>query len=83
VPNPAPEAARKPISGLLPSGAESKIHEEQAEVVRRIFHMYVDGFGLAQIAKTLNEERVPAPQPPRTRVMQAWCPSSIREKLGK
>ena len=50
-------------------------------MVRNIFHMYVDGFGLAQIAKTPNEKRVPAPQPPRTRVMQAWCPSSIREKL--
>jgi site-specific DNA recombinase len=63
------------------AGVELRVHPEQAHVVRRIFQMYADGFGLAQIAKTLNEERVPAPQPPRTRVMQAWCPSSIREML--
>ena len=63
------------------AGVELKIRREQAEVVRRIFQMYADGFGLAQIAKILNEERVPSPQPPRTRAMQAWCPSSIREML--
>ena len=63
------------------AGVELTIHAEQAEVVRRIFRMYADGAGLAQIAKTLNEERVQAPQPPRTRPMQAWCPSSIREML--
>src|SRR5260370_36861063 len=36
---------------------------------------------IAGIAKTLNAEKVPAPQPPRTRTMQAWCPSWIREIL--
>lgn len=54
-------------------GVEQQIHPQQAEVVT--------GMGLALIAKTLNAEGVPSPQPPRTRKMQAWCPSSIREML--
>jgi site-specific DNA recombinase len=63
------------------SGVDLQIHTEQAAVVRRIFQMYVEGLGLARISKQLNEEGVPAPQPPRTRKIQAWCPSSIREML--
>jgi site-specific DNA recombinase len=62
-------------------GVDQQINAEQAEVVRRIFQMYVRGMGLALIAKTLNAEGVSSPQPPRTRLMQAWCPSSIREML--
>jgi site-specific DNA recombinase len=62
-------------------GVDQQINTEQAEVVRRIFQMYTRGMGLALIAKTLNAEGVPSPQPPRTRAMQAWCPSSIREML--
>ena len=63
------------------AGVQLEIDPQQADVVRRIFQMSADGFGLAQIAKTLNEAGVPAPQPPRTRSIQAWCPSSIRELL--
>ena len=63
------------------SGVRLEIHEKQAAVVRRIFQMYVDGHGLARIAKLLNDEGVPAPQPPRTRALRAWCPSSIQEML--
>jgi site-specific DNA recombinase len=57
------------------------VEEEQATTVRRIFQMYGSGLGLASIAKCLNHEGVPAPQPPRTRNLRAWCPSSIREIL--
>ena len=63
------------------SGVRLEIHSEQAAVVRRIFQMYAEGQGLARIAKVLNEEGVPAPQPPRTRTLRAWCPSSIQEML--
>lgn len=38
-----------------------KIDEEAADVVRRIFDMYIDGIGLANIAKTLTREHVPTP----------------------
>ena len=63
------------------AGVRLEIDTAQAEIVRRIFRMCADGFGLGQIARTLNAEGVPAPQPPRTRAMRAWCPSSIREML--
>ena len=62
-------------------GVDQEINLEQAAVVRRMFQMYASGMGLALIAKTLNAESVPSPQPPRSRPMQAWCPSSIREML--
>jgi site-specific DNA recombinase len=62
-------------------GVDQQINAEQAEVVCRIFQMYASGMGLALIAKTLNAGGVRSPQPPRTRAMQAWCPSSIREML--
>ena len=63
------------------AGVRLELHNEQAAVVLRVFQMYADGLGLASMAKTLNAEKVPAPQPPRTRPMQAWCTSSIREML--
>jgi site-specific DNA recombinase len=63
------------------AGVRLELHNEQAGVVLRVFQMYAEGMGLASIAKTLNAERAPAPQPPRTRPMQAWCTSSIWEML--
>jgi site-specific DNA recombinase len=63
------------------AGVRLEIEPTQAEVVCRIFRMCAEGFGLGQIARTLNTEGVQAPQPPRTRAMRAWCPSSIREML--
>ena len=63
------------------SGVRLEIEEEQAAVVRRVFEMYAEGNSLSTISKTLNREGVPAPQPPRTRAVRAWCPSSIREML--
>jgi site-specific DNA recombinase len=62
-------------------GVRLEPRDEQAAVVLRIFQLFADGMGLAAIAKTLNAEKVPAPQPPRTRTVQAWCPSSIWEML--
>jgi DNA invertase Pin-like site-specific DNA recombinase len=62
-------------------GVELRIHPEQAAAVRRIFQMYADGLGSARISKILNAEGVSAPQPPRTRTLRAWCPSSIWEML--
>jgi site-specific DNA recombinase len=58
-----------------------EIVDNEAEVIRRVFEMYALGASLATIAKRLNAEGVVAPQPPRTRQVQAWCPSSIREML--
>jgi site-specific DNA recombinase len=63
------------------SGVKLEIDEEQSNIVRRVFSMYAGGSSLADLSKTLNAEGVQATQPPRTRPVQAWCPSSIREML--
>ncbi|HEV8417042.1 MAG TPA: recombinase family protein [Bryobacteraceae bacterium] len=63
------------------SGVRLEVKEEEGEVIRRIFQMYADGMSLAAVAKRLNAEGVPAPRPPKTRSLRAWCPSSIREML--
>jgi DNA invertase Pin-like site-specific DNA recombinase len=38
-----------------------KISPEQSKIVVRIFELYASGFGLARIAKALNEDRIPPP----------------------
>ena len=63
------------------SGVKLEIIEEEATVVRRIFEMYSAGISQAAIAKTLNAEGVPSPNPPRTRPVRSWCVSSIFEML--
>jgi site-specific DNA recombinase len=63
------------------SGVKLEITEEEAAVVRRIFEMYASGTSQAAIAKVLNAEGVPAPNPPRTRPVRSWCVSSIFEML--
>lgn len=63
------------------SGVKLEIDEAEAAVVRRIFEMYASGISQAAIAKTLNAEGVPAPNPPRTRLERSWCVSSIFEML--
>ncbi len=62
-------------------GVELEIVKEEAIVILRIFQMYAEGAGLGQIARKLNEEGVPSPQGPRTRLSRSWCPSSIRSML--
>jgi len=64
-------------------GVELRIRPEQAAVVIRIFRMYADGYGLARIAKILNDERVPAPQPPRTRVMLLPAGGDVMQMVAR
>jgi site-specific DNA recombinase len=59
-------------------GVRLEVNEEQAAIVRRIFGLYSRGCGLKQIAKLLNDEHVPSPQPQAGRISQSWCPSSLR-----
>ena len=54
-----------------------EIHSEQADTVRRIFGLYVDGLGFKRIAKRLNDDGI---QPPGKR-STTWAPSAIREIL--
>jgi DNA invertase Pin-like site-specific DNA recombinase len=63
-------------------GVRLEVEETEAAIVRRIFDMYAaGGDGLARIAKKLNAEGVPAPRPPRSRPVRAWCVSSLHEML--
>ncbi|MGD1211254.1 MAG: recombinase family protein [Candidatus Acidiferrales bacterium] len=62
-------------------GAKLEVDPDQAETVRRIFQMYVDGHSLKTIAKMLNADKVASPQPALGRIQQSWCPSSIRVML--
>jgi len=52
------------------------IDDEQAKIVRRIYQLYLDGFGIYQIAKMLTTENVPMAYGGK-----AWCPSHIWKVL--
>lgn len=60
-----------------------RIVDAEAEILRRIFRLYADGWGYGRIAKKLNEERIPSPSG-GTRwaaKRRGWAESSIREIL--
>ena len=76
------------------SHTDYKINEEQADVIRRMFRMYADGYGHVSVAKTLNGDPRYADQlkhyfegiaPTKPRVGKrgtgSWAPSSIRAML--
>ena len=56
-----------------------KINAQRAKVVVRIFEQFASGFGLARIAKSLNEDRT---SPPHGGTL-GWCPTAIREILQR
>jgi site-specific DNA recombinase len=56
------------------------VNENQAAIVRRIFHQYAGGAGLGAIAKKLNRDRVPPPSAGR-RGSGSWAPSAVRSLL--
>jgi len=64
------------------SHVERQIEPAEAAVIRRIFQLAADGYGLRAIAKTLNAEGAPSPRAQRGRV-QSWAPTSIREVLHR
>ena len=47
----------------------------------RVFQMYAEGLGLAQIAKHPNRAGVPAPIPAKNRLHRAWSRYTILEML--
>jgi hypothetical protein len=53
------------------------IKEEEARIVRWIFDLCAAGQGVKAIAKRLNVERVPSPDPTQGRP-KGWAPSSVR-----
>ena len=59
-------------------GVRLEVSEQQAAIVRKIFKLYADGYSLKRLAKTLNAEGEPSPQPQAGRLSRSWCPSSLR-----
>ncbi len=71
------------------SGQRRRLHTErvidpvEADVVRRIFRLSVEGWGVRRIAMQLNAEGVPAPRPRRSGRLPSWSPSSIHAILRR
>jgi DNA invertase Pin-like site-specific DNA recombinase len=61
-------------------GRYRSVDEIQAAVVRRMFQLYGDSYGLRQIASLVNEEGVPAPYDGAYRKQggRGWGPGTIR-----
>src|SRR5262249_29030650 len=59
------------------------VNEAEAAIVRRIFELAAEGFGLKKIAHQLNDEGALAPTPRRTGSPRGWAPSSIREVIHR
>jgi len=62
------------------SHVERRINDGEASVVRRIFRLCAEGYGLKAMTKILNEEGAPSPRAQQGR-SQSWAPSSVREAL--
>ena len=58
------------------------VDPEQADLVKRIFSLFVEGNGPRAIAKLLNAEGVPPPRKGR-RGTGSWSPSAIHEMLRR
>ncbi len=56
-----------------------RINTEQGKIVVKIFELFASGFGLARIAKTLNEDRIPPPHGGNL----GWCPTALRDILQR
>lgn len=72
-------AERNPDGNPKRQHVVRQINPAQAQIVVRIFEMYASGFGLASIAKALNDERISPPHGGRL----GWCPTAIRDMLRR
>jgi len=66
--------------GGTKSHVERQILDTEAAIIRQIFRLSADGYGVKAIAKRLNANGAPSPRAQRGRP-QAWAPSSVREVL--
>ena len=62
------------------SHVERTIEPAEAAVIRRIFELSAEGYGMKGIAKTLNAEGAPAPRAQQGR-SRSWAPTTVREVL--
>jgi hypothetical protein len=76
-----------PVMGTAADGTSKRlrveygVNDREALVVRRIFKLYVEGWGLKRIARQLNRESVPSPRAGK-RGTGSWSPSSIDAMLS-
>jgi site-specific DNA recombinase len=72
------------VDVTAPEGGRShvmrRVNEAEADVVRRIFVLASEGYGLTRITKALNEQGVPAPRAQQRRPA-GWVGSTVREVL--
>ena len=66
-----------PAYGFNLKDGELVINETEAAVIRRIFDLYLQGYGTLAIAKMLNEDGIP-----RKHGYEKWLPSSINYVLN-
>jgi site-specific DNA recombinase len=59
-----------------------EIDSTEAAIVRRIFRLCADGYGVKAIAKRLNAEGAPSPRAEQSR-SQTWAPTSVRAVLHR
>jgi DNA invertase Pin-like site-specific DNA recombinase len=64
-------------------GVRRQINIKEAAVVRRIFEMAANGGSLKTIARTLNQDAVPAIRPRAGKQYATWCPTAVREMLRR
>jgi len=71
------KVARVPYGYKKDDAGNLTVDEGSAEVVRRIFHLYLSGFGARRIARTLNDEGIPSP------TGKSWGSVTILKILSK
>lgn len=62
---------------------EIVVVEEEAEIVRKIFDLYLSGYGLKAIAKKLNDEGIKSPQYYQNKMYNKRLPSNKPEITGR
>ena len=62
---------------------EIMVVEEEADIVRKIYNLYLSGYGLKAIAKILNDERVKSPQYYQNKMYNKTLPCNKPEITGR
>ena len=67
----------------FPSHYKLSINEFEAQIIRRIFHMYSIGLGYTRIAKALNEDAIPSPGAiyAKNGKTPSWSPRGVQHIL--
>ena len=74
-----------PLYGYIKSSEKGKLKPdpEAAEIIRRIFSLYISGSSIYAICKTLNSEDIPNPATYKIRKGEAFRPSSGKSFSSK